>query len=89
MSASVQSKLHLISAKKSRAENGVIDYRVSIDVDDPNVLRILEQYEDKKAFDAHLQAEHTKSFMARLPDLAAGEIEADRLEVESRAELEM
>ena len=28
----------LTLAKKSRAENGVIDYRVSIDVDDPNVL---------------------------------------------------
>jgi quinol monooxygenase YgiN len=76
-------------AKKSRAEDGVIDYRVSIDVDDPNVIRILEQYEDEETFKTHMQAKHTQDFMAELPDLVAGEVEADRLEVESRGELEI
>ncbi|WP_435158232.1 putative quinol monooxygenase [Haladaptatus sp. DFWS20] len=76
-------------SEKSRAEDGVIDYRVSIDVDDPNVLRILEQYEDQEAFDTHMEAEHTQNFLAELPSLIAGEVEANRLKVKSRAELEI
>lgn len=76
-------------AAQSRKEDGIIDYRVSIDVDDPNVIRILEQYQEEEIFDNHMQAEHTQNFLAELPDLIAGEVKADRLEVESKTELEI
>lgn len=33
-------------AERSRAENGVVDYRVTTDVEDETVVRVDEQYED-------------------------------------------
>lgn len=76
-------------AEKSRAEDGIVDYRVSIDVDDPNLIRLLEQYEDERAFEEHMQADHTQNFMDELPELITGEVKADRFEVDSKAELEI
>lgn len=75
-------------AEQSRTEDGIIDYRVSTDVDDPNLFRIFEQYEDDEAFETHMQTDHIDEFMAQLPDLLGGEVDATRFDVESSAELE-
>ncbi|QKY17671.1 putative quinol monooxygenase [Halorubrum sp. CBA1229] len=76
-------------AEKSRAEPGMIEYRPTTDVDDPNVVRFFERYEDEAAFEAHSKTDHFQAFEAALPDLLAGEPEVTRFEIESADELEL
>ena len=68
-------------AEASRAEAGVIDYRVGADIDDPNVFRFLERYED--------ETDYFQSFEAALPDLLAGDPDVMRFDVESASEVEL
>ncbi|WP_248896386.1 putative quinol monooxygenase [Haloplanus halobius] len=76
-------------AEQSRAEAGTIDYRVGEDVEDPNVFRFLERYEDEEAFAAHTETDHFASFEAALPDLLDGEPEVLRFDVSSSTELDL
>jgi len=76
-------------AEHSRAEDGVVDYRVAIDADDPNLLRFFEQYEDEAAFEAHLETEHVGELGAALPDLLAGEPDVLRFDVSDVSEVEL
>jgi quinol monooxygenase YgiN len=76
-------------AEESRAEPGMIDYRPTTDVGDPNLIRFFERYEDEAAFEAHSQTDHFREFAAALPDLLAGEPEVTRFEVESASEVEL
>lgn len=58
-------------AARSRAEPGVIDYRVTSDLEDPNTLRIIEQYEDEDAVDSHETSDHVARFQREMePHLA-------------------
>ncbi|MFT4931102.1 MAG: quinol monooxygenase YgiN [Natronomonas sp.] len=75
--------------EQSQAEDGMIDYRATTDVNDPNVVRFFEQYEDEDAFEAHTQTDHFQEFEAALPDLLAGEPEILRFDVESATELDL
>lgn len=69
-------------AEKSREEPGVIDYRVGTDVEDPNTLRFVEQYEDAAAVAAHLETAHYQQYEdAVIPDMLAGEPEITQFEV--------
>jgi len=74
---------------QSRQEEGMIDYRATTDVEDPNLLRFFEQYEDEAAFEAHTQTDHFQKLEEALPDLLAGEPEVLRFEVESATELDL
>lgn len=76
-------------AERSREEAGMIDYRVATDVDDPNVLRFFERYEDEAALEAHATSEHFGAFEERLPDVIGGEPEVTKFDVESAAPLEL
>jgi len=75
--------------EQSQAEEGMIDYRATTDVNDPNVVRFFEQYEDGAAFEAHTQTDHFQEFEAVLPDLLAGEPEIIQFEVDSATELDL
>jgi len=68
-------------------EAGVVDYRVSIDVDDETLLRFFELYEDKAAVAAHEEADHYRAFQERMDEFVAGAIEAVRYEVSDVTEL--
>ena len=70
-------------AEQSRQEAGTLDYRVGTDVEDPNVLRFVEQYEDEVAFEAHTESDHFRTFEERLPTLLGGDPEVTRFDVES------
>lgn len=70
-------------AAESRAEDGVVDYRVAIDIEEPNVLRIIEQYEDEEAFEAHESSEHLERFKAEMEPCLAQEAELTRYTVSS------
>lgn len=70
-------------AEASRGEEGVVDYRMTTDVEDPNVLRVFERYEDEAALAAHGETEHFQRFQAGIADLLGGVPEITRFEVES------
>lgn len=75
--------------EQSQAEDGMIEYRATTDVTDPNVVRFFEQYEDAEAFEAHTQTEHFQAFEAALPELLAGDPEVLRFDVDSASELDL
>ena len=60
-------------AEQSRDEDGVIDYRVATDIENPNVFRFFERYENEPAFEAHAETEHFREFEEALPELLADE----------------
>ncbi|MFC6988390.1 putative quinol monooxygenase [Haloplanus sp. GCM10025708] len=74
---------------KSQAEDGMIEYRATTDVQEPNVIRFFEQYEDAAAFEAHTQTAHFRKFEERLPDLLAGEPEVVRFDVDDATGLDL
>jgi len=71
-------------AAASRAEDGVVSYRVTTDVEAPNTVRVVEQYEDADAVDAHMSSDHFESFQADIAPHLAGEPELYRFEVNSK-----
>lgn len=73
----------------SNTEEGMIEYRAAVDVQDENTIRFFEQYEDAEAFEAHTETEHFQAFEEQLPDLLAGEPEVMRFEVSDASELEL
>ncbi|UVE52027.1 antibiotic biosynthesis monooxygenase (plasmid) [Haloferax larsenii] len=76
-------------AEHSRDEDGIIDYRVATDVDDSNVFRFIEQYENEAAFAAHAETDHFETFESALPEVLAGEPDVTQFEVESATALEL
>jgi len=76
-------------AKQSQEEDGVIEYDVATDIDDPNLFRFTEQYEDEAAFGAHAESDHFGELEAALPDLLAGEPNVTRFDVEGKADVDL
>lgn len=76
-------------AERSRREDGVVDYRVATDIDDSNVFRFFERYEDEAAFEAHAETDHFQEFERALPDLLAGEPEVTQFDVENASTVEV
>ena len=76
-------------AEQSRAEDGIIDYRPTIDIDEPNTVRVFEQYEDEAAFNAHVESDHFQEFGAVVPDLFIGGPEITQYEVSDSTEIEL
>ena len=74
-------------ARASREESGVVDYRVAADVEDENVLRIVEQYEDAEGVEAHMTSDHFEAFQERLPAFAGGDVELYKYEVSDSTQL--
>jgi len=72
-------------AEASRAEAGVLDYRVTTDVESPNTVRVIEQYEDADAVDAHMASDHFESFQAEVAQHMAGDPELYRYDVDSKS----
>lgn len=75
--------------EQSNQEDGIIQYRAAVDVDDENTLRFFEQYEDEDALDAHTETEHFREFERQLPDLLAGAPEVLEFDVDDATELEL
>ena len=73
----------------SRAEDGMIDYRATTDVEEPNTVRFFEQYEDEDALEAHLETDHYGAFEAALADWLGGEPHVLKFDVSEASELEL
>ena len=75
--------------EQSNREEGMLEYRAAIDVEDENTIRFFEQYDDEDALEAHNQTEHFRAFEEKLPELLAGEPEVVQFEVSDSTELEL
>jgi quinol monooxygenase YgiN len=75
--------------ERSRAEEGMVDYRATTDIEDPNTVRFFEQYEDEKALEAHLETDHYREFEAALAEWLAGEPEVLKFDVSAAERLEL
>jgi quinol monooxygenase YgiN len=73
--------------EQSNREDGTIEYRAAVDVQDENVIRFLEQYESEAAFAAHSESNHLQAFEEQLPELLAGEPTVVQFEVSEATEL--
>ncbi|SIS13576.1 putative quinol monooxygenase [Natronorubrum thiooxidans] len=76
-------------AEHSRKEDGIVDYRVTTDVENSNVFRFFERYEDEAAFGVHAETDHFAAFEAVLPELLSGEPEVTRFDIESASPVEL
>ncbi|MFB6206221.1 MAG: putative quinol monooxygenase [Haloglomus sp.] len=74
-------------AQRSREEDGVVDYRAALDVEDDSTLRIFEQYEDDDALQAHMESDHFEAFQARIPEFVAGDVELHRFDVSEKSRM--
>ena len=50
----------------TRAEAGCARYAYGVDVADPNLLHVVEEWSDEEAVDAHMNAPHMAALMAAL-----------------------
>ena len=50
----------------TRAEDGCEGYAYAVDIGDPNLLHVSEQWRDQTAIDAHMIAPHMAELMAAL-----------------------
>lgn len=71
--------------QQSNQEDGMIEYRAAVDVQDENTIRFFEQYEDAESFEAHTQAEHYQAFTETVPELLTDMPEAIQFEVSDTA----
>jgi len=66
----------------SNREPGMVEYRAAVDLQDPNVVRFSEVYEDEAASSAHLETDHFQRLQDALPELLDGEPEINRFSAE-------
>ncbi|CQH54318.1 homolog to autoinducer-2-degrading protein lsrG [Halobacterium hubeiense] len=78
---------HLV--EESNREDGVVDYRAAVDVQDENRIRFFEQYEDAAAVEAHEESDHFQRFEEALPELLAGEPDVRQFEVSDVTDVEL
>ena len=66
----------------SRAEPGCIEYAYSVDVLDPNKLRIIERWKDKAALISHFAEPHMAVFGAVLAEIGPRDLEVRMYEAD-------
>lgn len=66
----------------SRREDGTVRYHATTDIEDPNLLRFFEQYEDVAAAETHTESEPYRRFNEVLPEFVDGTIETIQFEAD-------
>jgi quinol monooxygenase YgiN len=74
-------------AATSRDEPGCIDYRFAIDIDDPLVVLVFEQWESGEALEAHFATAHFLTFSEVILRSVDGPANFTRYEVSSAGPL--
>ena len=69
--------------KATRAEDGCISYTFSVDLEDPGVFRIFEEWESPEALAAHFQAPHMATFQKVIGGLGVREMKVQRYDITS------
>ncbi|MGY1812365.1 putative quinol monooxygenase [Blastococcus sp. SYSU D00820] len=62
-------------AAATRGDAGCVAYSFAVDVEHPDRVLGVEVWADRAALDAHMEHDHTREFLARVPGLVAGEPE--------------
>jgi len=76
-----------VMATTSRDEPGCLDYRFAIDIDDPLVVQVFEQWESAAALEAHFATPHFQAFSEVILRAVDGPSEFTRYEVSSAGPL--
>jgi len=76
-------------AEQFRTEDGIIDYRVTTDIDDRNLFRFVERYGREAAFGAHVETDRFAEFETVPPELLDGEPDVTRFDVERVSDVEL
>lgn len=58
--------------RHTRTERGNQAYEFALDIDDPNVLRIHEEWEDDEALQSHLSTREFADFLERIGETLGG-----------------
>lgn len=66
---------------KSREENGCHDYTFSVELSNPEVLRITEKWEDMSALEAHFNTPHMADFQQAMAASPPRSVDANFYEV--------
>lgn len=74
-------------AEATRGEEGCLDYRVSLDVGDPSLLYIFEEWASEEALADHMSSPHMADFAGSLPELLGGEVKVTKYQVASSGPL--
>ncbi len=69
-------------AENSRREDGTVNYRAMTDIQNPNLIRFFEQYENVEALEEHVEKDYYHAFNAELPNFADGEMETIQARVD-------
>ena len=65
----------------SQAEEGCYDYTFSVELNNPNVMRIIEKWESMDALSAHFATPHMAAFQANMAANPPKSVEAKFYEV--------
>ena len=76
-----------VMAATSRDEPGCIDYRFGIDIEDPLVVQVFEQWESGEALEAHFATPHFLAFSEVILRAVDGPANFTRYEVSSAGPL--
>lgn len=71
----------------TRAEDGNLDYRYSPDLDEPNRLNLVEQWNDEAALKAHMDTPHMATFLKKFATMVGGPVEITRHDVSGSSKL--
>ena len=63
--AALQSAIHTMEVA-SREESGCSDYTFSVELNNPNILRITEKWHDVEALKAHMATPHMAEFQSAM-----------------------
>jgi len=67
----------------THAEAGCIEYAFTWDLVEEGVVRVIEQWEDQAALDAHMAAPHMDAFVAKMGGLGIKGMDLKKFEVSS------
>ena len=56
----------------TRREAGCVSYRFAVDLDDPDTVCIVEEWESVEALRRHFATPHMAAFQREIPELVAG-----------------
>jgi len=82
----VRDALHVMETA-TRLEAGCITYAFSVDVNDPEMVRIFERWESMEALQAHMKAPHMAEFGLAVAKIAPRSVEVKLYEVGRELEL--
>jgi quinol monooxygenase YgiN len=57
----------------SRAEDGCIAYSYAVDVEDPGLIRVFEEWRDEAALQAHFRTPHLAEWRSAWPDFGVAD----------------